>query len=619
MYDFEILGKSSRIFAIKWQDKSCEIADVASANISQFITLTDTFSSNFTQLLSASSDIEARKLAVSQLSNLPSAQLSYSIKGVNGKVLQVSEEIVQDPKGDLISIFTEITTLHKQKNELAETSERLELVLEGTRLGLWDWDPQTNDVFFDQRWAEMLGLSMADLTQTLADWQDRVHPDDIEGCFKDIMLHIDGKIDFYENTHRMKHADGSWRYILDRGRIVKRDKDGNPIRFTGTHTDVTALKHAEQRALNALSGRNQFFARMSHEIRTPLHGILGTADILSRKALTPDAQQLVGVINQSGSLLESLLNDILDISKLEEGALVLATRDVDILVTLTSAFALFEEKARTKNLIYEFKNDTQKQAIGIHTDPTRVNQVISNLLSNSIKFTDSGFVKLTVKIVNNELLVSVADSGVGIEDTRAIFAAYNQEGGLESKSQGTGLGLSIVETLCKKLNIGLTLTSSVNAGTRFTLNMGKIHEFESPKPENEQISHSAKVDLSTKRALVVDDNEINLIVAKTLLAEHFSDVCIAYCGNEAIEKVRSSHYDVVFMDFNMPGMNGVETAEKINQLGLPRPPIIIGQTADATDYAKMQFSDSQIKHVITKPFTQEKLLATLGQLKLPKT
>jgi signal transduction histidine kinase len=102
-------------------------------------------------------------------------------------------------------------------------------------------------------------------------------------------------------------------------------------------------------------------------------------------------------------------------------------------------------------------------------------------------------VKLTVKIVNNELLVSVADSGVGIEDTRAIFAAYNQEGGLESQSQGTGLGLSIVETLCKKLNIGLTLTSSVNAGTRFTLNMGKIHEFKSPKPENQQISHSAKV------------------------------------------------------------------------------------------------------------------------------
>ena len=126
--------------------------------------------------------------------------------------------------------------------------ERLELVLEGTRLGMWDWNPQTNEVVFDERWAQMLGHSLDEIDFSLESWSSRVHPDDLEPCLADIQAHIEGRTDFYENVHRMRHADGRWVYILDRGRIVARDADGRPIRFTGTHTDITAQCEAERRA-----------------------------------------------------------------------------------------------------------------------------------------------------------------------------------------------------------------------------------------------------------------------------------------------------------------------------------------------------------------------------------
>jgi PAS domain S-box-containing protein len=129
--------------------------------------------------------------------------------------------------------------------QLRATTQRLNLVLEGTQLGMWDWNPQTNEVVFDDRWANMLGYQLAEIEQNLSSWESRVHPDDISGCFRDIEKHIRGESEFYNNIHRMKHRDGHWVYILDRGKVVERDSEGNPVRFTGTHTDVTELKLTE--------------------------------------------------------------------------------------------------------------------------------------------------------------------------------------------------------------------------------------------------------------------------------------------------------------------------------------------------------------------------------------
>jgi PAS domain S-box-containing protein len=169
--------------------------------------------------------------------------------------------------------------------------ERLDLALEGANLGIWDWDLRDNSVQFDRRWCEMLGLDHATTPMVLETWSARVHPDDLDGCYRDIQAHLAGTSPRYQNTHRMRHADGSWRHILDRGRISGRDADDRPIRFTGTHLDVTALVVAQQRVRLEERARlavlGNFAATLAHELNSPLQVIALAAHALDALEVPP--------------------------------------------------------------------------------------------------------------------------------------------------------------------------------------------------------------------------------------------------------------------------------------------------------------------------------------------
>ena len=612
----EIFEHSCHHFIIEWLDSKCITPGDTSSNLDNFITFPTTESSNFLALINQPKEIALRQALIEQNQHLNKIEpQAYIIHGKTQEPIVVSEEIIASSHGKFVSIFSVITELVQQKELLKETSERLELVLAGTRLGMWDWDPQTNDVVFDERWANMLGVELADLTQTLSDWESRVHPDDIAGCFADITAHIEGKVDFYENTHRMKHADGSWRYILDRGKVVKRNDKGEAIRFTGTHTDVTDLKLAEHNAKEALLSRNKFFARVSHEIRTPLHGILGTADILKRRNLVSDDLQLVNIIADSGGILQSLLNDILDIAKLEEKKLEIVIREVNCYSSAKYIFNLFQQKALSKDLNFTLIKPNNLLNCWVNTDSTRLSQILANLVSNAVKFTTTGSVTVEVKNINQHVYIVVEDTGRGIEDTDAIFYAYEQEGSDDAKAEGTGLGLAIVKSLCTQLNISLTCHSVLGKGSRFELDMGEQTSPSAPLPIISELDTSEASKTTFNRVLVVDDNQINLLIAKTMLNEAFNHVDVAINGKEAVEMVlNNGNYDIVFMDLNMPVMNGVDATKAINDLNLPNPPIVVAQTADATDEAVKQFAQHNVSHIITKPFTQEKLANILKRL-----
>jgi signal transduction histidine kinase len=311
-----------------------------------------------------------------------------------------------------------------------------------------------NEVVFDERWANMLGLNLSDLTQTLDDWKSRVHPNDIEGCFKDITAHIEGKVSFYENTHRMMHTDGNWRYILDRGRVMERNEKGEPIRFTGTHTDVTDLKLAELKAVEALESRNEFFAKISHEIRTPLHGIISTTDILQRLTTSTESLDLVKIISQSSNVLMALLNDLLDVSKIQHESLSITKKPFDLLVTLEFIVNLFSVNASSKGLLLEFTPPINHSTLIIDNDETRLTQIISNLISNAIKFTQEGAINLTVNIEKDSIVILIQDTGIGIKDLEQAFELYSQEESI-SEVKGTGIGLSLVKSLCDTQDIEL--------------------------------------------------------------------------------------------------------------------------------------------------------------------
>jgi diguanylate cyclase (GGDEF)-like protein/PAS domain S-box-containing protein len=167
----------------------------------------------------------------------------YRIKDSSGNYRYVYDhtQIIRDKNKQI----THYQGYISDETEIIQQKERLELVLAGTGLGLWDWNPSTNTVVFDERWANMLGYQLSEIKPDLESWVSRVHPDDLDKCYQDIQDHIQQKTAFYNNIHRMMHKDGKWRYILDRGKVVSRDEHGNPIRFTGTHTDVTELKEIE--------------------------------------------------------------------------------------------------------------------------------------------------------------------------------------------------------------------------------------------------------------------------------------------------------------------------------------------------------------------------------------
>lgn len=216
--------------------------------------------------------------------------------------------------GQLSLSVTPLSSHGRRHRALERDRERLQLVLEGTRLGMWDWNPQTDAVTFDERWAEMLGHSLDEIEPSLGGWAERVHPDDLDACFADIQRHIRGEVDFYENVHRMRHADGGWRYILDRGRIVERDAAGRPIRFMGTHTDITAQKEAALRARQAAQAQSHLLATMSHKIRAPLHGILGLLSVLDdHPGSAESCAEHLRLMRACGDALLGIVGDILDL------------------------------------------------------------------------------------------------------------------------------------------------------------------------------------------------------------------------------------------------------------------------------------------------------------------
>tara|TARA_A200000159_G_scaffold1328_1_gene1501 strand:+ start:10551 stop:12425 length:1875 start_codon:yes stop_codon:yes gene_type:complete len=616
---FDIFENSSSVFAIEWADEACLIMHNSSSNTHLWLSQDALSRNQFSTVFVYPQDAVSRATLIQNVKHNNHSAIKYGLRNLSGGITYVHEELVVGSNKVVSSIFTDITEIYQHDLEVSEVSERLELVLEGTRLGMWDWNPQTNDVVFDERWANMLGLELSELTQTLSDWEKRVHPDDIKLCLKELLAHVEGDVDFYENTHRMMHADGEWRYILDRGRVAKRDAQNNPIRFTGTHTDVTELKKAELKAKKALSAKNKFFARMSHEIRTPLHGILGTADILAKRVLSSDAEHLVQIINDSGEQLQILLNDLLDIAKIEDDFLDVSVKRCDIAKSLKTVFSLFKQKAESKGIDYTFANNTPTTRVVIKTDPSRLSQIISNVISNAIKFTDNGFVKLSIDTDDGECFVNVEDSGIGIEDTSSIFNPYTQEGTAASKSMGTGLGLSIVKSLCEKLAIKLDVTSVPKCGTSFRFNLGRIITTTINEKKTKEVENLNETGILKKKVLVVDDNDINLLIAKTMLSECFEIVEIAQSGKTAIDLIsKHRNYDLIFMDLNMPEMDGIETSEKINPLNLASPPIIVAQTADATEEAKTRLESANINNIITKPFTKEKLTALIHSLNISK-
>lgn len=382
-----------------------------------------------------------------------------------------------------------------------------------------------------------------------------------------------------------------------------------------------------ENAQAASRAKSQFIANVSHEIRTPLNGIMGTATLLSETTLDEDQSDYVNTLEQSSGLLLSTINDVLDFSKIEAGELTIQNDDFEMGPLLRAAQALYAPLAAQKGLELLFGTDGPIPML--HCDGRRLRQVMHNLLSNSIKFTDAGRVEVTARFVDAQntdgsdglLTITVRDTGIGIsaEDQIRVFEPFGQSSSDFKRSYGgTGLGLTISRDLCRAMGGDLILKSQPGVGSTFTISVPVVP---SKSPVADEVSAPAKVrqtyeDLDKLRVLIVDDTRTNRFILSKFLGSVDIAAVEASSGREAIAYVQQTDFDVILMDVQMPEMDGVTaTREILSQLEDARRPLpsILGVTANALAHQVDSYLEAGMLGVVAKPVSKVKLFTALQQ------
>lgn len=511
----------------------------------------------------------------------------------------------------VVHLLSDISADMQIRERLEAEKERLVGVLHNAGFGLWEWDTSADDINCDENWSSLLGFPNPITNLRISRFYALIHPDEVTNFKSELNNFINAKQPKFHKVVRIRHLTGKWRHHMLHASLSINPQNQNLV-VNVSHSDITEQRESELSAVAALSTRNQFFARVSHEIRTPLHAILGMLAMMKQELAPQYSSDKIDKIIANSEHLSFLLNDILDLAKLNEAKLRISIEMVSITEVFTQVVRLFIFKAQEKELsLYATLPDLQHDMV--MTDKVRITQILCNLVSNAIKYTHSGSVHVYTKMIDNRLVLCVEDTGIGIKNTVDIFDAYKQEeSGHALGSSSTGLGLEIVKKLSELLGINIDLVSSTS-GSLFSLTLGK------PMPNNtvaKTVTYQetgTTLNLEGIRVLVVDDSDINREIVLSLLQGAGAECIEATDGYEAVKLVdKDNALDVVLMDKHMPNMNGIEATEQIRKHTNPdTQPIIIAVTADAFDIDSELWFDLGVDEIVTKPFDMDILLKTI--------
>ncbi len=522
--------------------------------------------------------------------------------------------------------------LGERQSALAEIEGKLSVAVDASGDGLFEVDLAARHSVVSANWAAMLGYAAEEMVNP--DIFSFVHPDDHTFVREEYAAHFRGETSHTSSEQRMLCKDGSYKWVLARAKLVSRTPDGAPWRLVGTTIDISArkaLEHQLEAARDAAEQANEaksaFVANMSHEIRTPLNGVIGITGTLARTSLTPSQRDMVGLVQSSAQVLERLLSDILDQSKLESGAFELQSGAFDLRQSVEAASELLRSRADEKGL--GFRITYAEAADGVFEgDAVRLRQIVANLASNAIKFTETGEVRIAVDVGEAgaddggaTVTIAVIDSGIGFdgETSERLFGRFVQaDGSISRRFGGTGLGLAISRALAELMQGTLTAQSLPGAGSVFTLNlpMRRTMSLAQYRARIQDVADddalSAPSGLEGLRVLLAEDHPTNQRVVQLILEPLGVNLTIVGDGHEAIEAFRQDRFDIVLMDMQMPVVDGLAATREIRQweaeAGRARTPIAM-LTANALDAHRVMAAEAGADHHIAKPITPQSLLS----------
>lgn len=438
-----------------------------------------------------------------------------------------------------------------------------------------------------------------------------------------------GKV--WHGTICNRRKDGEL-YWVDSTIVPQMNAKGFPDAYLAIRFDVTShvraleqLDEARSRLEDALTTKDVFISNMSHEIRTPLNGVVGIAAALARTKLSVGQMDMVGLIEASGRSLERILNDVLDASKLDARRMTLEIRPFDLQSEICAAAHLMRVRADDKGVDFSiaFGPGTEGLFLG---DSVRLRQIVANLASNAVKFTDEGRVSISASVSDpvragdqGELFVEVRDSGIGFDSAAApfLFERFSQaDSSISRRFGGTGLGLSICKALAELMGGDITVESSPGEGSLFRVRIPiqqapqVAADVTSPAPPGQSVTDSVRV-------LLAEDHPVNQKVVQLLLAPYGVDLTIAQDGAEAIDRFRDESYDLILMDMQMPVVDGLQATRSIREIekaeARSRTPIGM-MTANTSETHKRRASESGADIFISKPVTSDVLLVGIDDL-----
>ena len=399
--------------------------------------------------------------------------------------------------------------------------------------------------------------------------------------------------------------------------IVSRKTEELRVANAKLQVEIAERAAAEQKAKGASEAKSDFLATMSHEIRTPMNGVIGMAEDLLARELAPENRERVEMIKLSGESLMRILDDILDFSKIEAGKMEIKAESFDFRLACRSTHMLFAARARRKGLVFGFEvaDEVPQFIIG---DAVRIRQIISNFLSNAIKFTNTGAVKLSISLSHRGkegMSIRVSDTGVGIpvEKQQDIFEAFAQlSSDTDEDAGGTGLGLAICRRIASLMGGAISLESEEDKGSVFELWI----PYQVGSPVESSDAFLDKLDtIKGASILLVEDNRINQHVIKSILESAEHEVVVASNGLDALERVNERRFDLVFMDCRMPKMDGFEASRRIR--ALPQAHFnhdvpIVALTANAFAHDREKCFDAGMNNFLAKPVARKRLLQTVN-------